>query len=112
MDYLHASNAFGSPSPPPGFAAPNLLFDQSQGSFHHELKHGEQDHPDFWHLAGLVSEAVLEVVCVSCLGYIAAKRGLFSAKVQKDVANLNIYFFTPCLSMPHLRSLLLSLAVC
>lgn len=55
-------------------------------------------HPGFGQLVLLVSEAVLEVVFVSALGYIAAKRGLFSAETQKIMANLNIYFFTPCLS--------------
>lgn len=55
-------------------------------------------HPNFLRLAALVSEAVLEVVFVSSLGYIAARKGKFSAEAQKTVANLNIYFFTPCLS--------------
>ena len=64
-------------------------------------KEKHSDKPKFWHLVGLVCEAVLEVVCVSGLGYIAARRGLFPAKVQKDVANLNIFFFTPCLSEPN-----------
>jgi len=56
-------------------------------------------HPNFFHLAGLVSEAVLEVVFVSSLGYIAASRGMFPQEAQKTMANLNIMFFTPCLSM-------------
>lgn len=57
-------------------------------------------HPNFLRLTALVSEAVLEVVFVSSLGYIAARRGKFNGEAQKTVANLNIYFFTPCLSMP------------
>lgn len=92
-------DSFGSPGSSSSlrfFNTPSLLFDQSQASFFHVEKHS--DKPKFWHLVGLVCEAVLEVVCVSGLGYIAARRGLFPAKVQKDVANLNIFFFTPCLS--------------
>lgn len=40
----------------------------------------------------------MEVVFVAALGYIAARKGKFSGEAQKTVANLNIYFFTPCLS--------------
>jgi len=40
----------------------------------------------------------MEVVFVAALGYIAARKGKFSGDAQKTVANLNIYFFTPCLS--------------
>ena len=50
------------------------------------------------HLALLVLEAVLEVVCVSLPGYILAVQGLFDADAQKFVANLNVQLFTPCLS--------------
>lgn len=80
------------------FYTPNILLDQ-QWSQLDQISVSQSDKPQFWHLVGLVCEAVLEVVCVSGLGFIASKRGLFPAKVQKDVANLNIYFFTPCLSM-------------
>lgn len=55
-------------------------------------------HPDFLHLVLLVFEAVLEVVCVSLPGYIAARQGMFDADAQKLVANLNVALFTPCLS--------------
>lgn len=55
-------------------------------------------HPDFAHLALLVFEAVLEVVCVSLPGYIVARRGLFNQEMQKFAANLNVLLFTPCLS--------------
>lgn len=50
------------------------------------------------HLALLVFEAVLEVVCVSLPGYIIAIQGMFDADAQKFVANLNVQLFTPCLS--------------
>ena len=50
------------------------------------------------HLALLVFEAVLEVVCVSLPGYIIAVQGMFDADAQKFVANLNVQLFTPCLS--------------
>lgn len=55
-------------------------------------------HPDFPHLAMLVFEAVLEVVCVSLPGYIVARQGMFTAEMQKFTANLNVAVFTPCLS--------------
>lgn len=57
------------------------------------------NHPSFFHLVLLVFEAVLEVICVSLPGYIAARQGMFDADAQKLVANLNIMVFTPCLSM-------------
>lgn len=60
---------------------------------------GHPSHPSFFHLVLLVFEAVLEVVCVSLLGYIVAKQGMFDAEAQKLVANLNVMLFTPCLSM-------------
>lgn len=55
-------------------------------------------HPPFLSLVLLVFEAVLEVICVSLPGYIAARQGLFDADAQKLVANLNVTLFTPCLS--------------
>jgi len=58
-----------------------------------------ESHPNFLNLAGLVSEAVMEVVFVAALGFVAARKGYFSGEAQKTVANLNIFFFTPCLSM-------------
>ncbi|KAL3467519.1 auxin efflux carrier [Aspergillus heterothallicus] len=54
-------------------------------------------HPPFLQLVLLVFEAVLEVVCVSLPGYIAARVGMFDADAQKFVANLNVTLFTPCL---------------
>lgn len=56
-------------------------------------------HPNFGHLALLVFEAVLEVVCVSLPGYVVARQGMFDAEAQKFLANLNVMLFTPCLSM-------------
>ncbi|KAE8373584.1 auxin efflux carrier [Aspergillus bertholletiae] len=61
-------------------------------------------HPSFSHLILLVFEAVLEVVCVSLPGYIAARQGLFDADAQKLVANLNVTLFTPCLIFTKLGS--------
>ena len=61
-------------------------------------------HPSFFHLVLLVFEAVLEVICVSLPGYIAARQGMFDADAQKFVANLNVTLFTPCLSMNPLES--------
>jgi hypothetical protein len=57
-------------------------------------------HPSFFHLVLLVFEAVLEVVCVSLPGYIAARQGMFDADAQKLVANLNVMLVTPCLGSP------------
>lgn len=56
-------------------------------------------HPSFMNLVLLVFEAVLEVICVSLPGYIAARQGMFDADAQKLVANLNVLLFTPCLGM-------------
>ncbi|PCG96824.1 Auxin efflux carrier [Penicillium occitanis (nom. inval.)] len=61
-------------------------------------------HPSFGHLLLLVIEAVLEVVCVSLPGYIAARSGMFDADAQKLVANLNVALFTPCLVFTKLAS--------
>ena len=55
--------------------------------------------PKLSHLILLVFEAVLEVVCVSLPGYIAARHGFFDADAQKLVANLNVLLFTPCLGI-------------
>ncbi|KAL4736438.1 auxin efflux carrier [Aspergillus similis] len=62
------------------------------------------NHPPFSHLVLLVFEAVLEVVCVSLPGYIAARVGMFDADAQKFVANLNVALFTPCLIFTKLGS--------
>lgn len=61
-------------------------------------------HPSFFHLVLLVFEAVLEVVCVSLPGYIAARQGMFDTEAQKLVANLNVTLFTPCLIFTKLGS--------
>ena len=61
-------------------------------------------HPNLPHLAMLVFEAVLEVVCVSLPGYIVARQGLFTAEMQKFTANLNVALFTPCLVFTKLAS--------
>ncbi|KAI7114672.1 hypothetical protein KC343_g18749, partial [Hortaea werneckii] len=58
-------------------------------------QHGS--HPSFLHLAGLVCEAVLEVVFVALPGFIVAYTGMFDANSQKFVAELNTMVFTPCL---------------
>ena len=63
------------------------------------MRKAHASHPDFFHLMLLVFEAVLEVVFVALPGYIVARMGMFDVEAQKLVANLNIYIFTPCLSM-------------
>ncbi|CAI7606915.1 unnamed protein product [Penicillium glandicola] len=63
-----------------------------------------ESHPPFFQLVLLVFEAVLEVVCVSLPGYIAARQGMFDAEAQKLVANLNVTLFTPCLIFTKLGS--------
>ncbi|KAJ5970332.1 Auxin efflux carrier [Penicillium vulpinum] len=63
-----------------------------------------ESHPPFFQLVLLVFEAVLEVVCVSFPGYIAARQGMFDADAQKLVANLNVTLFTPCLIFTKLGS--------
>mgnify|MGYP002718602854 FL=1 len=66
-----------------------------------------ESHPPFLQLVLLVFSAVLEVVCVSLPGYIAARQGMFDADAQKLVANLNVTLFTPCLSMDCSRGIFL-----
>jgi predicted permease len=68
------------------------------------LGHGGASKPDFLHLAGLVSEAVLEVVFVALPGYLVAVTGMFDANSQKFVAELNTMVFTPCLIFTKLAS--------
>ena len=64
-------------------------------------------HPNFAHLALLVFEAVLEVVCVCLPGYIMARTGVLRPDMQKFIAEMNIMLFTPCLSkVLHLHLLL------
>nr|POE86444.1 putative transporter [Quercus suber] len=62
------------------------------------------NHPDFLNLAGLVSEAVLEVVFVALPGFLVAWTGMFDANSQKFVAELNTMVFTPCLIFTKLAS--------
>lgn len=61
-------------------------------------------HPSFLNLAGLVSEAVLEVVFVALPGFLVAYTGMFDASSQKFVAELNTMVFTPCLIFTKLAS--------
>jgi len=61
-------------------------------------------HPNFLRLAGLVCEAVLEVVFVALPGYLVAWTGMFDANSQKFVAELNVMVFTPCLIFTKLAS--------
>ena len=61
-------------------------------------------HPNFIHLAGLVCEAVLEVIFVALPGYLVAWTGMFDANSQKFVAELNTMVFTPCLIFTKLAS--------
>ena len=56
------------------------------------------------HLILLVSEAVLELACLSLPGYTLARKGMFDAEMQKSVANLTLILFTPCLSTPSTMS--------
>lgn len=62
------------------------------------------NHPNFLNLAGLVSEAVLEVVFVALPGFLVAYTGMFDANSQKFVAELNTMVFTPCLIFTKLAS--------
>lgn len=65
---------------------------------------GHDSHPDFLNLAGLVCEAVLEVVFVALPGFLVAISGMFDANSQKFVAELNTMVFTPCLIFTKLAS--------
>ncbi|KAI7081101.1 auxin efflux carrier [Hortaea werneckii] len=92
-----------SPSSSTNATTMNLLADTTLEL----LKKGQQahgSHPSFLHLAGLVCEAVLEVVFVALPGFIVAYTGMFDAKSQKFVAELNTMVFTPCLVFTKLAS--------
>jgi auxin efflux carrier family protein len=65
---------------------------------------GHGSHPNFVHLAGLVCEAVLEVIFVALPGFLVAYTGMFDAHSQKFVAELNTMVFTPCLVFTKLAS--------
>ncbi|KXT06723.1 hypothetical protein AC578_8601 [Pseudocercospora eumusae] len=65
---------------------------------------GHESHPNFLNLAGLVCEAVLEVVFVALPGFLVAISGMFDANSQKFVAELNTMVFTPCLIFTKLAS--------
>ena len=69
-----------------------------------ELPPPHSQHPNFLHLAGLVCEAVLEVVFVALPGFLVAWTGMFDANSQKFVAELNTMVFTPCLIFTKLAS--------
>ncbi|KAF2480933.1 auxin efflux carrier [Neohortaea acidophila] len=77
-----------------------VVEDPTYALLHRRAFAGPQDHnnhPDFFNLAGLVSEAVLEVVFVALPGFLVAWTGMFDANSQKFVAELNVMVFTPCL---------------
>lgn len=83
----------------------------ANATLHALIKHGggqspppHASHPDFLHLAGLVCEAVLEVVFVALPGFLVAYTGMFDANSQKFVAELNTMVFTPCLIFTKLAS--------
>lgn len=78
-------------------AAANITMDAITTTAH-------ESHPNFVHLAGLVSEAVLEVVFVALPGYLVAITGMFDANSQKFLAELNTMVFTPCLIFTKLAS--------
>ncbi|PPJ61340.1 hypothetical protein CBER1_09596 [Cercospora berteroae] len=78
-------------------AAANITMDAITSTAH-------ESHPNFLHLAGLVSEAVLEVVFVALPGYLVAITGMFDANSQKFLAELNTMVFTPCLIFTKLAS--------
>ncbi|ODV89456.1 hypothetical protein CANCADRAFT_27270 [Tortispora caseinolytica NRRL Y-17796] len=55
-------------------------------------------------LSFLAFQAVLQVVIVSTLGFFAAKAGLLSTELQKQISALNVEIFTPCLVFSKLGS--------
>ena len=68
------------------------------------IANDHSSHPNFLHLAGLVCEAVLEVIFVALPGFLVAWTGMFDANSQKIVAELNTMIFTPCLIFTKLAS--------
>lgn len=71
---------------------------------HRSTPEAHGNHPPLLNLLWLVSQAVLEVVCVSLPGYIIARQGMFNKEQQKFLANLNVSLFTPCLIFTKLAS--------
>ncbi|KAK5134468.1 hypothetical protein LTR08_006385 [Meristemomyces frigidus] len=81
----------------------NILANATMGALKETLPPHSQ-HPNFLSLAGLVCEAVLEVVFVALPGFLVAYTGMFDAHSQKFVAELNTMVFTPCLIFTKLAS--------
>ncbi|KAJ5131346.1 Auxin efflux carrier [Penicillium bovifimosum] len=89
---------------PRSFQNVNAIIPQAPMGISRFMPTAHESHPPFFQLVLLVFEAVLEVICVSFPGYIAAQQGMFDADAQKLVANLNVTLFTPCLIFTKLGS--------
>ena len=85
-----------SNAPPSDPQLPLVMASMANATIPHMLN-DHSSHPNFLNLAGLVCEAVLEVVFVALPGFIVAYSGMFDANSQKFVAELNTIVFTPCL---------------
>lgn len=82
----------------------DICMDATMGILLKDRLPPHSQHPNFLKLAGLVCEAVLEVVFVALPGFLVAYTGMFDASSQKFVAELNTMVFTPCLIFTKLAS--------
>ncbi|KAK9448540.1 auxin efflux carrier [Limtongia smithiae] len=62
------------------------------------------DHPSYGQLAFLTFQAVVQVVLVCLLGFAAAHWRLLNPSMQKNISQLNVQIFTPCLIFVKLAS--------
>ena len=61
-------------------------------------EHGESGQElTYFGIASLTFEAVLEVVIVCVMGFIAARGGILNVQGQKVLSQMNVDIFTPCL---------------
>ncbi|CAO1616651.1 unnamed protein product [Sympodiomycopsis kandeliae] len=58
--------------------------------------HGSSGAP-IWELVKVTASSILEVIILSTVGYILARRGIIDKKTQTKINKLNVSFFTPAL---------------
>ncbi|CAO1618001.1 unnamed protein product [Parajaminaea phylloscopi] len=58
--------------------------------------HGTTGAP-IWELVKVTAESIIEVVILSAVGYILARRGIIDKRTQTKINKINVSFFTPAL---------------
>ncbi|KAK9462645.1 auxin efflux carrier [Lipomyces oligophaga] len=64
----------------------------------------DHNHPSYFQLAFLTFQAVVQVVIQCLLGFWGAHEGLLNPSLQKNISQLNVQIFTPCLIFVKLSS--------